>query len=257
MKRIVFLVVFCLSAINIYAQEFNVGFHLNPILTTASLGNSSAVDKYTTVKPVRLGYNVGANLNFKVKKVGIELALNMIGKSMKEEHRVGSNFGYNTYYTLTVPTTTFEFPLMLGYMVHKNKKEDAYFDLYVQAGAAYELNSTSTKPGKLETSNLGANKLAASGAYAGPAMVSGVTPVVGVKVNAIVRNLGLIDYGVYYHFPLQENGPYNSTAKYSVGTSSSTVNNSLYARLSFIDIKFCYYFYSVGREGKKIRYKGL
>lgn len=256
MKRILFLITFCLAACTIRAQEFNVGLHINPILTTASLGDASVVDKYTKVKPLRLGYNIGANLNFRTKKIGIELALNMIGKSMKEVHRVGSNYGYNSYYTFSVPTTSFQFPLMLGYLAYKSKKEDAYFDLYVQAGAAYELDNTSTKPSNISSGNTGANKLTASGVYSGPGMVSNITPVIGVKINAIVRRLGLIDYGVYYHFPLQETGPYVSTATYSVGTSSSTTTNTLYSRLSFIDIKLCYYFYSVGKDGKKIRYKG-
>lgn len=256
MRKVVFLVALTSFAFTLQAQEFNVGFHINPTLTTASLGDASTVDKYTNVKPLKLGYNIGANLNFKTNKIGVELALNMVRKSMKELHRVGSNYGYNTYYTFSVPTNTFEFPLMLGYLAYKSTKEDAYFDLYVQAGAGYELNNTSTKTSNLSSENSGANKLTAIGAYTGPSMVSSITPVIGLKINAIVRRLGLIDYGIYYHFPLQETGPYVSTATYTIGTISSTTVNTVYSRLSYIDIKLCYYFYSIGKDGKKIRYKG-
>jgi hypothetical protein len=254
MKRIFLLVTLFFTATQSRA-EFNIGFHTNPTLTMASIGSSSAVDKYTKVKPVRLGYNVGANLNFRKDKIGIELGLNLVGKSMKEIHRVGSNFGYNTYYTLAVPTTAYEFPLLVGYLVYHNKNEDANYDLYIQAGAAYEIDNTG-KGASTSTSNEGANNLLVIGGYKGPATQSVITPVVGVKINAVVRNLGLIDYGIYYHFPLQETGPYVSDATYKVGISTGTVTNTLYSRLSYIDIKLCYYFYSIGRDGKKIRYKG-
>src|ERR1043165_1626463 len=73
------------------AQEWNLGVHLNPILTHPVVSHKSVYDK--EVKPVAftLGFNAGLNLNYKVNEdVSLETGVNAVQKSMRFNDRRGS-----------------------------------------------------------------------------------------------------------------------------------------------------------------------
>lgn len=260
MKHLV-VILLVLSAVgSINAQEYNLGLHFNPCFTVPLTDNKSVHDPEIRMGLLTLGYNAGANLNIKLKKkFGLETGVNVWSKTARFTQRVQIvPTMAETHFTVRAHNTAIEVPVLLGYRLSHSKKEDAS-DIYVQAGAAYELNIV----GKT-TQSYGASGSASTTVYepvktfpVQGALNHNVNFVAGLKVNSIVRGLGLIDYGISYHFPLMRSGPYNisSTTATIFPSQRYTYSGTFSPRLSYLDIKLCYYFLNVDSKSKRIKYK--
>ena len=237
------------------AQELNIGVHLNPILTHRVLSSKSVYDK--EVRPVFLtfGYNAGFNLNYKLSSdVSIETGVNLVQKFIRFNDLRGSVFGAGADYYLSLGNTFVEVPLLFNYRIYHHDRKTNY-DLYILGGAAYEKGNTyNTMTG---SSSFGNNNtlLQVNGSYTGNTNVSYATAIIGFKINAVLRRVGLIDYGVSYHLPLQAAGPYNVSVSLGNNSSINNYSGAFYARMSYIDFKLCYYFLNLNNRFRRIWYR--
>jgi hypothetical protein len=256
MKKIILLVsVFISMCVHgrARAQELNIGIHANPILNTPIVGGKSVRNEDVKVGKFRPRYNVGFNVNFKFGSMSVELAANYVRKSVSVFNTKGSYYGQDLYYRTAVPSSCFEFPVMLNFLLDRHDNKTKY-DAYLVAGVGYELSYTDSFASTATASSGGVN-LDLVGKYTGPAFQSAVVPQVGFKINAILRNVGLIDYGLSFHLPISVVGPYEVKADIMSSQGNATQYSAVYVTAAFIDVKLCYYFYSIGKRFKRVKYR--
>jgi hypothetical protein len=259
MSRIFLVTFICIiigSGLN--AQELNIGIHANPIFTTPVTGGKSVRDKETNISAFKPGYNIGLNLNLKLRTMAFGLDANYLRKSVRVFRKIKGTDGQNAKYSVNTAGNALEFPLLVNFLLDRHDEETTY-DLYLVAGMAYEMSmwDTTTYSSTTGSGNSG-YELYATGSYGGAAVQHVVSPVIGFKINAILRNVGLVDYGISWHLPLTVSGPYNASATlYNGGVMQYSYNSSIFASASFIDFKLCYYFYSLGKKMKRVRYRNI
>ena len=257
MHKAIFLLIAAvlLTAGRLPAQELNIGVHLNPILTRPVLSSKSVYDK--EVRPVyfTLGYNAGFNLNYKLSSdVSIETGVNLVQKFIRFNDLRGSALGVGADYYVSLGSTFIEVPLLFNYRIYHHDRKTNY-DLDALGGAAYETgNANSTMTGSSSLGNSNA-LLQVNGSYRGNANASYVTAIIGFKINAVLRRVGLIDYGLSYHLPLEATGPYNMSVSLGNNSSVNNYSGAFYARMSYIDFKLCYYFLNLNSRFRRIWYR--
>jgi hypothetical protein len=240
------------------AQELNIGIHANPIFTTPVLSGKSVRDKETHISAFKPGYSIGLNLNLKLKTMGFGLDANYLRKSVRVYRKIKGTDGQTAKYSVNTPGNSLEFPLLVNFLLDRHDEATTY-NLYLVAGMAYEISMWDTAASFSTTgSGNSGYSIYATGSYGGAAVQHVVSPVIGIKINAILRNVGLVDYGVSWHLPLTVSGPYNASATlYNGGVMQYSYNSSIYASASYIDFKLCYYFYSLGKKMKRVRYRNV
>jgi hypothetical protein len=251
-KTALTLLLIC-SYVRLPAQELNIGFHIDPIFNLPLVSNKSVRNGEVSVALFRPGYNAGLNLNYRRENIGVELAANFIRRSVTVFNSRGHYSGQEVYYRTRMPSSSFEFPLTVNFLLDRHDNKTKY-DLYLVAGVGYELvrNDSSTSNA---AATRGGVKVELEGKYKGPLFQGSVVPQIGFKINAILKNVGLIDYGVSFHLPLSVSGPYNVDATITGNQGTIVQNSSIYATTSFLDVKLCYYFLSIGKKMKRVRYR--
>lgn len=252
MKAINLLLLAGLIGLNASAQEFNIGVHLDPGATVPF------VTKHYSNSSIKTGvanfsYDAGLNLNFRYKRIDLELAPSL-GQKMVQFHERLIDHTYNgeADYFLKYKSKVIEIPFLIGYRINKGNKNKA---TYLQAGASLEHT-------KLTTATTNTHSTGVSTITAYP--LSTTTPdktqsiiniVAGIKANAVIKRFGLIEYGLYYHYPLTAVGSYDfqTTVVSSTGSSANYVA-SYYVRQSFIELKLCYYLWNMDSQFKRLRY---
>lgn len=252
MKNILTGIAFCAVQATAFGQDINIGVHANPLFAAPVLSGKSQLAEELKPYWLRLGYNVGANINLKFKKMSVELAPSYLSKSVSVTQR-RKQIGFDSYYRITIPSKAIELPVLVNLLLHRHDKDKVY-DLYFVAGAAYELGMIDAYNGSTTSGGGGVN-LYVVGSYNGVRNYSTITPILGFKINAVLKSVGLIDYGLSFHFPLQSTGPYITESTYNIGQGTSLYTNSVYAHTSYIDIKLCYYFLNFDKNFNRLKYR--
>lgn len=252
LKAIAFIAALPLSSI---AQELNFGVHLNPTLTVPIIDGASTFDKEIGRRQ-RIGYNMGANINYKNGPVSVETGVNVVNKAVQfRQHIIDVYAGGSSYYYTRFTGTGTEVPLLLGYRAFHNTGKNPY-DFYIQAGGSYEFFSNN--------GIAGGSRVYADGSVAINTGSPGYIPwenyewfnaVVGFKINTIVKKVGLIDYGMTYHLPFEYAGPYRTTAEVISTSGSHTYSGTFRPILSYLDLKLCYYFLNYNKGFSRIKYR--
>lgn len=237
------------------AQELNFGAHLNPILTTPFLDGASQADKHINLSKARVGVNLGVDANLVMGKWRLQTGANLMQKSVSYYQRTVS---YNAvaYSKDVIESTSVEIPVLLGYKLATHNR-NTYYHVYGVAGVSYEWNMIGAVSSRSGASGSG------GGAYVAGYDVQSVgnnsewvNLVAGVNFNAIIRNVGLIDYGVTYQLPLGNSGGYTVAQDVNVGTGNINYRGTYYPRMAYINFKLCYYFLSL-RNGDMMRYSKI
>lgn len=253
MKKLFSGIIFCCICSFSRAQELNVGIHANPMIGTPIIikGRSELQEDLKT--SWRIGYNIGANINVKFNKFSLELGANYLAKSLAVTQRQ-QQLGFDTYYRVVIPAKAVEVPVTLNLLMHHHDKNNMY-DVYFIMGAGYETGmiDSSLSSAVYSGSGGGGSGFSVDGHYRGRRQYSTITPIVGFKINAVLRNVGLIDYGLSFHFPVVANGPYVYESSYNI-VGTSAYKNTVYAHAAYIDIKLAYYFLNIGKEMRRMRY---
>lgn len=263
LKKTLMLASICTLPVLSYAQEWNIGIHVNPVLTTPMQKEKTAMP-YLKLSPARLNIGGGINLNFKKGQFCIETGANGIIKTLALKYRqreLDNQAGYTeSSYTYTSESSSLEIPLQLGYIIHHHQQKMIY-DVYAILGAGYEMN-TSQGYASRSTSFSSAATAAANGAiiFDGGYPQSGVQKqwiniIGGFKINAILRKVGLIDYGITFHYATGDAGPHQVTAYIADGGTRKEVTTAFTPSLSHIDIKLCYYFLNLDKSLHRIGYR--
>lgn len=257
--RVLFLITLLSCTSGLFAQEMNFGLHLNPVFTNSITDKTSVHDKEIKMTPLRIGYNAGINLNLKFRKTSLETGINIISKTAQFRQRVQVlPNGSESRFSVQAKSLSFEVPVLLGYHLKHHAKSSVY-DMYGQFGLSYELN----RAGGVKQS-FGAVGPSSMTVYeptklfpAPGSLQHNVNIIAGIKLNTVVRGLGLVDYGISYHFPLLKSGSYyiSSYAATISPNQQYIYSGTFRPRLGYIDLKLCYYLLNLDSKHKKISYK--
>lgn len=257
--RILLLIAFLSCTTGVFAQEYNIGIHLNPVFTHSIVDKNSVHDAEIKMTPFRIGYNAGLNLNIKRRKASLETAINVISKTAQfRQHVMILPDGSQSHFSVQAKSLSFEVPVLLGYKVLHHSKSTVY-DMYAQLGASYELNRTGgvkQSYGAVGPSSMTVYEPVKAFPVTGT-LQHNLNMIAGLKLNTVVRGLGLVDYGISYHFPINRNGPYTVSSHTATifPTQTYKYTGTFLPRLAYIDLKICYYLYNLDSKHKKITYK--
>ena len=122
MKAINLLLIAGLIGLNASAQEFNIGVHFDPGATVPF------VTKHYSNSGIKTGlisfaYDAGLNLNFKYRRLDLELAPSF-GQKMVQFHERLADHTYNgeADYFLKYKNKFIEIPFLIGYRINKANK---------------------------------------------------------------------------------------------------------------------------------------
>lgn len=241
-------------------QQLNLGAHFNPAITAVLLSETSKYDEELRVPALRLGYNIGLNIGYTSGKVNIESGLNYVGKSIafRTKNRPETG-GYNSF-RVAYFSHSVELPFLLSYNIHRHDWNDIVYDLYLTAGLSYERSQYHGSSWTFSARNTNDSV----SIYANPIdeEVAGMENqwmnfIFGFKINTVIRGFGLIDYGLTWHIPFSESKPYMLNSKVTDYNSNTTyaLAGEFAPRMSYIDIKLCYYFLNYDRTLHRIRHK--
>lgn len=236
-----------------YAQEWNIGVHLDPVFTMPILSGKSVRNEDISVSFLRPGIKAGINFNYRLENMSVEFSPAFVRRELSVYNNKSSYSGQEIFYRSTMPSNSILFPLAVNFLLDRHD-ENTRYDMYLVAGMEYEMNQTDSAASFASSTNGGVT-VDVKGKYNGLVFQNIVAPVIGVKINAILKNVGLIDYGLSFHLPLTVSGPYNVDAKLTNGPNTTAQSAALYASNAYIDIKLCYYFFSIGKKLKRVKYR--
>ncbi len=246
-----FLILILLSA-QVAAQEANLGLHFSPIATIPVLGKETTTN-YPALKARNMVVNAagGANINFRFGKVCIETGGNISSRSVTfrlnlDEYtynNVGSSSSISSFNDIRSTGYSIAVPVQVGFLLDHHEQTTTY-DLFGLLGASYEMYTTGEYSYGSSTSSYAGNIISNAQNFTPDAGVqtNWISAIAGFKINAILRNVGLIEYGLRYHFPISTAGKYHVETIVANGTYGSVFMGDFYPRLSYIDFHLTYYF---------------
>ncbi len=235
---------------NLTAQEINIGIHLNPTLAIPIIDAHSKNTEGIGVAPATINYNAGLNIKRKWENFGLETGVNFMQKSIKftQSTFAGkvSSVDYNIAYA-----TSLEFPLLLSLPMHKHDKNNVY-TLEAVGGFSYELFYADGQASGGSAGSDFSTKTSIAQRFQKDAWVNAIA---GFQIRTIVRRFGLIEYGLNYHLPLKRNDGYIVNTNIINANSNYDYTGNYAPRMSYLDVKLCYYFLNYNNTGSRIRYK--
>ncbi|MCB9044513.1 MAG: hypothetical protein H6550_00105 [Chitinophagales bacterium] len=244
------------------AQEVNLGLHFSPIATIPVMGKGTTTN-YPALKARRVIVNAsgGANINLRFGKMCIETGGNITTRSvtfrMKLDeysyNNIGSSSSISSYSDQRSTGYAIAIPLQVGFLLDHHEEKTTY-DLFGLLGASYEMHTTTGYAYGATTYSQSGTSVSNGMNFAPVAGVktNWVNIIAGFKINAILRRVGLIDYGIRYHFPLSTAGKYHVETVVGNGTYGSVFTGDFYPHLSYIDFHITYYLLNLkGGEGIK------
>lgn len=259
--RIKLITIFIGFSSVLHAQEWNIGAHIDPILTMP-FAEDLTRSPYLQISPAKLTVGAGLNLNYKKDKWSVETGINAILKTISVTFDVDERYSNLPYteraYKYRTHSNSLEVPLQVGYLVHRHKDKTEY-DVYTFAGAGYEMNITQGTTSTTSLFSSPATAYANGGVnFSGGLPESGtrsqwVNLIVGFKINAILRGVGLIDYGMSFHYPIQPAATYAVNAHVNYAQQDN-ISTSFKPHIAHVEFRFCHYFLNFDKQGRK-RYK--
>ncbi|HEY9176110.1 MAG TPA: hypothetical protein VIN07_00400 [Flavipsychrobacter sp.] len=265
LKNVLAVVVCVFVLVKTDAQEFSMGIHFSPIATIPMMAKPP-VTNHPSLKAKKYNINASAgfNLNYRVNRMCIETGGNFTTRSITfrmnldeySYNSLGGSSSVSSYSDTRSPGYAIGIPLQIGYLLDKHNAKTVY-DFYGLLGASYEMHTTLPYAYGSVTSQTGSSITNNRNFYPGEGVrTNWVNIVAGFKINAILRRVGLIEYGLRYHFPLSHAGLYHVETIVSNGTYGSAFTGDFYPRLAYMDFHLTYYFLSFekGTGRKKYRY---
>lgn len=242
------------------AQEYNFGVHVNPAFCSPVFDSKSVYDSRLNVSGLRFTYNAGADINIVFKKWRIETGLNYVNKAIV--------FGQNThnisgiaYSRDIVNSNSYEVPVLLGYKLLTRDKK-TFYHLYGVAGVSYEFSNVTGMASRTGAQGNGSINVTGHTISWPSGVQQSVNIIAGFHINAIVHKLGLIDYGISYHFPFNTRTPgisdaYIASTTVSSGGGTAIYKGTFYSHMSYINLKIAYYFLNLDERMRRKQYHKL
>lgn len=264
-RRKVLVAIICVLLLtNAGAQEFNIGLHFSPIATIPMMAKPP-VTNYPSLKPKKYNINAsaGLNLNYRFNRLCIETGGNITTRSITfrlnldeySYNSLGGSSSISSYSDTRSSGYAIGVPLQIGYLLDKHDAKTVY-DFYGILGASYEMHTTAAYAyGSGVTSQTGTSITNNRNFYPGAGVKTNwINVIAGFKINAILRRVGLIEYGLRYHFPLSHAGLYHVESVVSNGTYGSVFTGDFYPRLAYMDLHLTYYFLSFEKGTGRKKY---
>ncbi len=258
-------IVLIFFANNIPAQEFSMGIHFSPIATIPMMAKPPVTNHpYLKAKKYNINASAGINLNYRVNRLCLETGGNITTRSITfrlnldeySYNSIGSSSSVSSYNDIRSTGYAIGIPLQVGYLLDHHDAKTVY-DFYGLLGASYEMHTTLAYAyGSSTSSQYGTTITNARNFYPGEGVKTNWFNIIaGFKINAILRRVGLIEYGLRYHFPLSHAGLYHVETLVSNGTYGSSFTGDFYPRLAYMDFHFTYYFLSFEKGTGRKRYR--
>lgn len=256
---------FALGSPGINAQELNLGLNFSPLIGMPVMDNVAT--NFPGVKAQRFNVNAtaGLNINVRIKDFCVETGANLSSRTVVFKLKV-DNYNYNNLggsSSISAQNRTmaagysFSVPLILGYKLSHHELKTTYdlfgllgssYENYTFFGYSYASSSTSTAGG-------GTTGIATNTNNTYPLEgnnTNWINIIAGFKIHAILRKVGLVEYGIRYHYPLSNAGKYSVSTVVTNNTYGSVFGGDFYPRLSYFDFHFTYYFLNLeGGTGRK------
>lgn len=252
-----------------FAQELNIGVTASPIIGMALMDKNSTRSPFLKPQLFNLNAKAGLNVNVRFNNICIETGATAATRSVVFKMML-TNMGYNSINgsssvsaNSTVRATGYSFsaPLLLGYKMHDHSAQTVYnvfgllgasYEQFTSTGYSYVSSSTSTTGSGATTSSSIVNT--STGHPQSGQTANWINVIAGFKINAILRKVGLVEYGLRYHYPITNAGKYSVNTVVSNGIYGSVFDGDFYPRLSYFDFHFTYYFFNL-ENGMRKRYK--
>lgn len=266
MKKLYIILITLIIAFRSYAQEFSMGIHFSPIATIPMMAKPP-VTNHPSLKARKYNINAsaGLNLNYRFNRLCIETGGNITTRSVTfrlnldeySYNSLGGGSSISSFNDIRSSGYAIGIPLQIGYLLDKHNAKTVY-DFYGLLGASYEMHTTLAYAYGTNTSSQSGTSISNSrNFYPGEGVQTNwINIIAGFKINAILRRVGLIEYGLRYHFPLSHAGQYHVETVVSNGAYGSVFTGDFYPRLAYMDFHFTYYFlsYEKGTGRKRYRY---
>lgn len=260
-RRIIILLIIVFIHLPAYGQELNIGAHVSPILSIPVLDKVGSISPTLKTQTINFNASGGLNINARFNKVCFETGVNVTSRSVVYKMKLDEYSYNNLNGSTTISSNTdvratgyaWAIPLQIGFLLDHHEAVTTY-DLFGIVGASYE-NHTS---GSL---SYGASVVTTGGTGPSFTNIDNLQPapgtqttwynaIIGFKINAILRKVGLIEYGLRYHYPLSNAGLYRIETIVANTTYGSVFNGDFYPRLSYLDFHLTYYFLNFRERGK-------
>ena len=262
LKKVFVGVVCCLAFGICNAQEFNIGVHFSPIATIPMMAKPP-VTNYPGLKARKYNINLsgGVNLNYRFNRLCVETGGNITTRSVTfrmnldeySYNNIGSSSSISSYSDTRSPGYAIGI-LQVGYLLDRHNAKTVY-DFYGLLGLSYEMHTTLPYSYGSVTSQTGSSVTNNRNFYPGEGVKTNwVNIIAGFKINAILRKVGIIEYGLRYHFPLSHAGRYHVETVVSNGVYGSAFTGDFYPRLTYMDFHFTYYLLSLEKGTGRKKY---
>ncbi len=244
------------------APVWNIGVHINPAFTTALRGSDSHYDAQLRPVYIAPGINTGVNLQYRLPEMTFEASINVVSKAFVIRQRLrhfanvsGFDQTRNNHLKAVSYSTSLEVPFIASYCLHHHDRKMVY-DVHALAGCSAELNSV-TGFSVITSGNTGSIVRQEYTLPEAGTKHIWVNAIAGFKIQAILRIIGLIDYGVAWHIPIQKSGPYYITTEVKDYDSGNTkvLDGEYHPHLGYLDFRLCYYFLNIDNNRQRIRYR--
>lgn len=246
-----------------YAQELNIGVHGSPTLSIPVLDKIGEVSPTLKAKTFSaINASGGVNVNLRINKFCIETGANLTSRTVTftmklDEYSFNNLNGSSSIASqsdIRVLGTAWSVPLQIGYQLDHHEAKTVY-DVFGIVGAAYEsytVDALGYEAAYVTTGN-GPNPNFNNTNGLKPDLgntTTWVNAIVGFKINAILRKVGLVEYGLRYHFPLANAGLHRMETIVANTTYGSVFKGDFYPRYSYLDFHLTYYFLNLRGMGK-------
>lgn len=229
-------------------QELNFGLHLSPLLPLPHSTSTKAENM--VIRPSGISFNAGADLRLAAKKWYIGSEFDFLKRSYAAGFVYRDGLAHKTYALTRVTNTSLEVPVTLGIRLHHHEARYKY-NVFLTGAVAHGWGGGDVYSGEIGSYN------SSSATYSSAKFtdLKGFGPyrsfAIGANVHAILRKAGLLSYGLEFHYPMEE-GPHYSIDITDVNSNHIVITEP---RLPHLDVKLCYYFFSVDGHLRRIRYR--
>jgi hypothetical protein len=265
-KSVAALLIYMGSVFCTHAQELNLGFNASPIIGMPVLDMIGTPAYVVRPQTFSLNATAGLSLNVRMKDLCIETGANVstctisfrLGLDNYSYNNIGGSSSISGNARTKAHGYAFTVPVLLGYKLYHHDANTTY-DVFGILGAAYQGYTLDAYAFEEHSTNRETSTYTFTNAL-NPYPEQGYKKawfdiVAGFKINAILRKVGLVEYGLRYHYPLSNAGKYTVGTIVSNNQYGSVFGGDFYPRLSYFDFHFTYYLVNIEAGVGRKRYK--
>jgi hypothetical protein len=197
-----------------------------------------------------ISFNTGADLRMAAKKWYVSTGFDFMKRSYGIGYVYRDGLNKRRYAMTRVTHTSFEVPVQLGIRVHHHEARYRY-DVFLAGGMSKGWGGDFTYSSMAGSRNSNGTTYS----FADFEDVQKFGPyrsyIFGANVHAVLRKVGLLSYGLEFRYPMEE-GPHYLMDVIDANMSHTLVSEP---RLPHVDVKLCYYFLSMDKHLRRVRYR--